>query len=235
MLLISTVDRRGGRSDCAVFVWVGTFGADGFIRDAGAPPEGQRLDLGPDFYAAMAVDGAPVVVGWLSSWATARMLDWPGFAGGVIGLPRRLSLTGGRVGQHVAIADDAFLCPSPSPPIAGRGRATIDGQAGFSISIKGAGAAVNIVADPEQGSILVERTGLPQLRWRQHHSEVLTPQSVRDLALFVDGPAIELFIAPDAVAVSVALPSGHCPFEVRCTVGGTAQPLAWCTRMPPSS
>lgn len=232
VLLVSTVDRRGGGADCAVFAWIGTLRDDGFVADHGAGPSGQRLDLGPDFYAAMAADGVPIVVGWLSSWATARTFAWPGFAGGVISLPRRLSLVGGRIRQHVAVADDAFSYTCSVPPKAGRGTVEINGRAGFSLTIGGAGAALDIVADPERGSLTVTRTGPLSLRWHRHHEAVLVPHAERDLTLFVDGPAVELFVAPDGVTVSVALPSGDRPLEVRCDVAGRLQPLVWHTQAP---
>ena len=238
VLLISSVDRRGGGADCAVHAWVGALGADGFVRDQGGDPEGQRLDLGPDFYAAMSAEGAPLpaegaplIVGWLSSWATARALDWPGFAGGVISLPRRLSLAGGRVGVHVEAAiADAFTHPAGAPPVAGRGSVAIDGSASFALTITGAEASLTVTGDPRDGSLSVERRAPPPLPWRRRHTAVIAPCTARVLTLFVDGPAIELFIEPDGAAVSVALPAGDQPFATSLTVAGRAQPIAWSIR-----
>ena len=230
VLLISTVDRRGGGADCTVYAWVGTLLPDGFVRDPVGDPGGQIVDLGPDFYAAMAVEGLPLVVAWLSSWATARAIPWPGFAGGVIGLPRRLALSRGRVVHHPAVPDAAFSYPIPAVPVAGQGRLSIDGTRDFALTVEGSDAAVTIAT--EGGSLSVDRTGPPPLAWHRRHPAVLAAPSTRDLTLFVDGPAIELFIAPDAAAVSIALPTGDRPFTVRCTVAGIHQPIAWHLRKP---
>ncbi len=232
VLLISTVDRRGGGAVCAVRAWFGTLGPDGFERDPACGAEGQRLDLGPDFYAAMAADGAPLVVGWLSSWQTARADIWPGFAGGAIGLPRRLSLTAGRVRQHVAVAEVAFPVVVPATPVAGRGRMTFDGTADFSLTVAGPAGEVGIVGRPHAGNVSVMRSGAPLWQWQRDHAAVLTPCAVRDLTLFVDGPAIELFIEPDGAAVSLTLPRDDRPFVIDCVVGDVAHSIAWHCRAP---
>lgn len=58
---------------------------------------GRLLDQGPDFYAAclqtpgLAIPNEPILVAWMSHWAYARRLPLPGFAGGPMTLPRRLT------------------------------------------------------------------------------------------------------------------------------------------------
>ena len=235
VLLISTIDRRGGGADCAVHAWAGRLGPDGFARDPGSCREGQRLDLGPDFYAAMAVDGEPLIVGWLSSWATAATFAWPGFAGGIIGLPRRLSLSGGQMRQHVALPINAFSIPVPDTPVAGRGLVTLDGAAAFTLAIGGAQAAATITADPRDGTLTVERIGAAPLQWRQSHAGSIAPCPLRTLTLFVDGPAIELFIAPDGAAVSIAMPVGDAPLTIACHAAGVDHRVEWNVRPTPMS
>ena len=66
---------------------------------------GRLLDHGPDFYAAClqttdpTTPTEPAVVAWMSSWAYARRLPLPGFAGGPMTLPRRLTWVGDASGN----------------------------------------------------------------------------------------------------------------------------------------
>ncbi|MBC7504692.1 MAG: hypothetical protein H7267_03055 [Sandarakinorhabdus sp.] len=59
VLLVSCVDRRSGRANCSVFAWAGGVTETGFAVAAGWPAGGQRVDLGPDFYAAIPAASAP--------------------------------------------------------------------------------------------------------------------------------------------------------------------------------
>lgn len=228
LLLISCVDRRGNGADCAVFAWAGRLSATGFAVAAGWPTSGRRVDLGPDFYAAIGgTDGqAAPVIGWLASWATARILAWPGFAGGPISLPRQISRRGNRLVHTVmpAVAA-AFSVPAGAPPTAGRGSADFDGAAGFVLTIAAAAATATLVGDPALETLAVTRRGAG-IDWHREHDEALLPALRRSVMIFRDGPAIEVFFEPDGVAVSLGLP-GDLPATVTLTVGGVPAPLAW--------
>ena len=73
-LILSLVDRRGGRIACSVRYWLGRIGDQGWSRNADFPEMGLPLDYGPDFYAAMInlEKGWPleerVLVAWASNW-----------------------------------------------------------------------------------------------------------------------------------------------------------------------
>ena len=229
LLLISTVDRRDGAADCTVFGWAGVLGPTGFDCDPDWPTGGRRIDLGPDFYAAMAASDGRVVA-WLSSWATARDMPWPGFAGGPISLLRRLSLDGSRVRHEVdpgVVA--AFVRRVDAVPVAGCATATIDGHAAFTLSLQGA-ATATVAGDPAAGTLAVRRSAGAPLAWAAVHDDVLAPCATRRLTLFVDGPAVELFVEPDGCAVSLALPDGGRAFEVQLTVDGASAALDWTIR-----
>ena len=107
---------------------------------------GRRLDHGPDFYAAclqtpdLARPTEPALVAWMSHWAYARRLPLPGFAGGPMTLPRRLTwvnhASGNGLRQQPLTALDqarcsgAFVTPmqalSSAPCTVARGLGSLD-------------------------------------------------------------------------------------------------------------
>lgn len=224
LLLISCVDRRGGGADCAVFGWAGQLGPTGFVTEPDWPVEGRCIDQGPDFYATIIAAGAAPqpMVAWLASWATARSLAWPNFAGGPITLPRRITSSNGRICNEPwpAIAD-AFTMPHDRVPLAGRGTVQIDGTVDFALAITSELAEARI--DACDKSLTVSRTN-PS--WHRSHPGVLGAAATRTLTLFIDGPATELFIAPEGLSVSLGLP-GAGPRRVALTVAGAAIPFSW--------
>jgi sucrose-6-phosphate hydrolase SacC (GH32 family) len=229
LLLVSCIDRRGGGADCSVVAFAGTLDETGFARDPAWPQAGRRIDLGPDFYAAIPGSGVAPLLAWLGSWQTARRFPWPGFAGGPIALPRALALEGGRLvhGPWPGLAN-AFSRAVANVPVAGLGRAAFDGNQDFSLAIDGDGASAKVAL--AQAQLLVERRG-PGLDWQHRHAEPLSLSPSRDLRLFVDGPAVELFLAPDGLAISLGVPADG-PFAVSLTVAGRPAPIGWSTLAP---
>ena len=230
-LLVSTIDRRQGRADCAVRAWSGRFERDAFAVDPGA---GELLDLGPDFYAAtLATDNdsaaAPrTLVAWLASWQTARAMPWPGFAGGPISLPREVARhpSGGFI-QHPRVGEDVFGVPVDAVPVAGRGSATIASD--FRLTLESEQASLDIRV--ERGRLTAERSGADWLAWR---TDAPWRAGEDRLDLFVDGPAIELFFGSGRTPLSVALPGGGRPFDVRLADGSGPRAFAWRSLRPRS-
>ena len=106
-LILSLVDRRGGRAECSVRYWLGHFSGQDFLPDSEFPAEGILLDLGPDFYAAIPnvaegwSDEDRAIIAWGSNWQTAKSFVWPGdIHGGPLTMVRRLLLEDGRLKQR---------------------------------------------------------------------------------------------------------------------------------------
>ena len=195
-LIVSLVDRRDDQVRCSVRAWVGRFDGTGFLPDA---VTGQRLDLGPDFYAAIVEAGGranPVMVAWASSWATARKMPWPdGIHGGPITLPRRLSLDlrTGQMKQSLAVDLDPAR------------RVDFDGRATATFVIDGAGGRVELVVDP--AGVTLTRSGSPLLDW--HHREVCSLTEPQSITIHEDNGLIEIFIQPAGLSVTVFLPGAR--------------------------
>jgi sucrose-6-phosphate hydrolase SacC (GH32 family) len=230
VLVVSVVDRRGGGAATGVRAWTGRFTETGFERDLGAEPEGTPVDFGPDFYAMMTAAGtdAPLAVGWLSGWGTARRMPWPGFGGGPISLPREPVLVGGRLGLRAPQQlVQKFSNPVPGPVPGGMACAVIPGHADFTLDVQGESASLKVAADPGAGSLAVQRRGAAELDWSGEHALAFAAAAQRTLRLFVDGPVVELFLDEDAVAVSAAIAPVERPLAVRLRSDGTDMPLAW--------
>ncbi len=226
-LIVSLLDRRSGETGCSVRRWRGRLVDGAFVRSDAADDEGEPLDAGPDFYAAMANSpgGWPgedrVFVGWASAWGSARDFPWPGFAGGPISLPRRLTPRGS---APLSAIMSAFSERALAVPPAGMAAATLPGVA--RLDIAGHNASLSVTIAPERLS--AERRGGSALAWanniarRERGSTLLT--------LFIDGPLIELHIAPDDVWMTVALPNDGTPFAVGLRDGNVGTiPLDWRT------
>ena len=195
-LLIATVDRREGGAVSSVSYRLGRFDGSVFHPE-GAP---RLLDLGPDFYAACVntVDGWPngdrVVVGWASSWATARAMPWPGgVRGGPITLPRTLTLAGDRLVQQ---------------PIAGAiatARYTCDASGTRAIEIAGDAMTLSITLTP--GTLKLERTADdPRFDWRAEHA---IDADVQSIDVFIDAGLVEIFLAPAGLVATAFVAGGR--------------------------
>lgn len=198
-LILSTVDRRNGGSECAVRHWLGQF--DGASFDIQSAAEGRLLDHGPDFYAAIAntipaSGGDRTLVAWASNWATARSMPWPGgIHGGPICLPRNLSLdTGaGRLVQQ---------------PIAGIEPAAThqwDGESPKTISIVGEDAEMTLTFGPH--TLAVRRHGLGGLLdWERRDESAFVGGAAQTIGIFADAGLIEAFIEPAGLTVTAFVP-----------------------------
>ena len=213
--IVSTVDRRADRSDCAVRAWDGVFDGTSFTPD---DADGRLLDLGPDFYA-MTMGAERLAIGWLSSWRTARRFPWPGFTGGPASLPRRFDCASTGAGLlPAAELIGGFGRSVDAPPIAGLGIAEV----GTAFTLCIGSAAGEVVLRTRDGVIEAERRA-PGLDWQAAHR--WTGHGA--LRLFVDGPAIELFVG-EAPPLSVALPDAGAAFRIALEDGaGRAATIAW--------
>jgi sucrose-6-phosphate hydrolase SacC (GH32 family) len=224
-LLISTIDRRGERADGNVLRWRGRWTGDAFIADGDPATDREPFDLGPDFYAAIvgsAAEGNAPLIGWASSWQTARQFPWPGFAGGPLSLPRQLTKTGTRPWSSLAAA---FTTGCRKPPLSGMGVANeLTGALELHIDAAGSSLTLIIAAD---GAILARRDGPDWLAWQT----TAPPTSVqsRELSIFVDGSLFEIHIAPDDRFLTVALPANGEPASFHLTDGGIERAIKWRT------
>lgn len=237
VLVISSVDRRGGGADCAVRAWTGTLAPGCFIPDAGVPAEGQLLDLGPDFYAAIASVNAgwplprPCIVGWLSNWTTARKMRWPGFAGGPISLPRSISIEQRNGGPFVAVRPHPAVLAAldrqvDDAPQAGLGRARCAGGT-LRLEVEGDDASLDVTMSDDLLEVSRVAGGLPD--WRRRHRIRRPDAGTRSLAVVVDACTTEVFLPDDGVAISAGIPSEGGGLRVRLTVDGEPAHLAWTT------
>lgn len=198
-LILSTVDRRNGGSDCAVRYWLGRFDGDSFEIHSAA--EGRLVDHGPDFYAAIvntipSTNGDRMLVAWASSWATARVMPWPGgIHGGPISLPRILSF-------------DAATRRLVQQPIAGIDPAATyqwDGQTPMTISIAGEGTDLTLTLDPRM--LTVRRHGLSgMLDWERQDENAFADGAAQTIRIFADAGLIEVFIEPEGLTVTAFVP-----------------------------
>lgn len=194
-LILSLVDRRRDAAECGVRYWLGRLDDAGFAPAVGFPPEGEPLDLGPDFYAAIpnVAEGWPtperVLVGWASSWATARRLRWPEERrGGPISLPRTVELRDGRLRQRPIAAARAYrLRRFDVPP------------APFRITIARSDARLSVRFEADETHI--RREGGPAFDWERTHPVGGVGGPVE---LYVDGSLIELFHT--GLALTAVLP-----------------------------
>jgi hypothetical protein len=223
LLILSLMDRRGGATRCSVRRWRGCFADGHFERDDPADDAGQPVDDGPDFYAAM----ANVQHGWPRqepSWETARRMDWPGFAGGPISLPRRITAQGSApVDALVA----AFSQPAGYVPVAGLGTAALP-PGDLRLDIIGDGARFSLSVDAD-GSWRAAREAPPPFAWAADSgTRGRLAGSAAQLSLFVDGPLIEVHLAPHDRWFTCALPGqGPVPLDCMLSVDGAPQPLIW--------
>jgi sucrose-6-phosphate hydrolase SacC (GH32 family) len=212
LLIVSLMDRRTGGARCSVVCWHGTYDGKNFVRDDPADIDGTPLDCGPDFYAAMTraagawPDADLVFTGWASSWETTRRFPWPGFHGGPIALPRRLTARGSAPLDRIV---EAFTAHSKGVPTAGLGTASVG--AAFDLRIGNENASLTLQVDTMNG-LSVTRDGPDWLRWHQTFPPI--HYADRKLTLFIDGPLIEIHIAPDDRWVTCALPANAEPFTV---------------------
>lgn len=234
VLLVSTIDRTGGGADCAVHAWVGRCTDAGFQRHPACGAAGQRLDLGPDFYAAIPADGSALCIAWLSGWATARTMPWQGLAGGPLSLPRRLGVRWdeGRpfVTQAIAV-EHQFDQPAAGPP--GRATATAAADTDLIVAAAAGTLRLQVAISPTRGIVSVSRSGAAGLGWDRVHACRLAVAGQRRVAVYADGPALEIALPGDGLVISVAMAPAAGAIAVRA--GGADLPLAWHAPLPPDN
>ena len=193
-LLASFVDRSADGAISWTGYWLGIFDGNIFVADQPAPT---RLDLGPDFYAAIAnleVDwpAGRMLVGWASSWATARQLAVPGGgSGGAISMPRSVCVNGPMLD----------LAPIPA---ASRHARSFSWPDKATLTIRSSMA--ELIVDFSLGSLLATRRGPAGWEWTCEHDDA---RICGDLLLFLDAGLIELFIS--GIAMTIVLPGrDHC-------------------------
>ena len=208
VLVVSTIDRRDGGAECSVRYWVGRFDGVRFATDD--PVDGLRLDHGPDFYATCfnTTVGWPnherVMLGWASSWATARTMRWPDdIHGGPISMPRIVTLANGRLRQ----------APLPSAMANVSTRRWSPGSA-IRLAFDGASAGMTVHID-EDGALRAERSGSKaELSWSKKQARFLSRPT--DIAVFVDSGLCELFFLAEEKAMTAYVPGArHLPGAAR--------------------
>ncbi|MGL5837575.1 MAG: hypothetical protein ACRCY3_03650 [Sphingorhabdus sp.] len=231
-LIVSTVDRRGDRADCTVLRWRGRWLEDGFLCDGDPVSLVQPLDYGPDFYAVIAggigddASNDIPLIGWASSWQTARDFPWPGFAGGPLSIVRRLTANGSDYRPEFA---EAFTIESPKVPLSGFGITDfLTGALELRIETNCSTMSIVIAAD---GAIRARREGPDWLKW--HTNALPTVQHSRRLSLFVDGPLFELHIAPDDRFLTFALPGNSNAAAISLKNAGLESAIHW-RMLPPA-
>ncbi len=194
-LLISTVDRRADQALCGVRYWIGRFDGAKFVAETGQ--EGLPLDLGPDFYAACVntqqgwPNGERVVLGWASSWATARATHYAGGGhGGPISLPRTISLEGDRLVQRPVVGAAPAL------------RLAWDGDAPREINIPGDDTALQIELRHDGGR--VTRRGEAPRHWSQPF-ELDFAGEPQTIEIFEDNGLLEIFLRPSGLSITALI------------------------------
>ena len=191
-LMISTVDRRDDQALCGVRYWIGQFDGMNFVAETAQ--EGLPLDLGPDFYAACVncqagwPNGARVIVGWASSWATARSAQYAGNGqGGPISLPRIVSLQGDRLVQR------------PIAGVAPTASFAWDGASPREIHIPGKDMALQI--ELRHDGARIARKAAPPWHWSQ--AIALDFAQVRQtIEIFEDNGLLEIFLDPSGLSIT---------------------------------
>ncbi len=240
LLLAGVIDRGGGGAACSTRAWIGAF--DGAVfTPFGAP---QRLDHGPDFYAAArwaGVEGV-MVSAWLNSWAYARRLPGADWGGGAHSAPRRLSVSREESGalrlRHAPVivpytveiatgaapAGQTVVCEAV--PLAALLELHVSGGSAVLELSCGGSEVLRIGADAD--SVWLERDGPAGAalgsgfagRW----NAPLDASPDRSLVVFLDGCTAETFTADGAAALS-ALVIRTGPGALTLTVGDGAQAI----------
>ncbi|MBC7505675.1 MAG: hypothetical protein H7267_08135 [Sandarakinorhabdus sp.] len=178
-LFASFVDRSGDGAPSHSGYWLGRFDDDRFIADS---PEPRRLDMGPDFYAAIPNlashwPAGRILIGWASSWATARTFVQAGAgSGGAISMPRIITLQDDAI--HMAALPAA---EHHARRLAWRSRATL--------TIASDSAVLSVKLEP--GKIVATRQGTANWNW---NSDCRDEKIGGDTLLFFDNGLTELFI-----------------------------------------
>jgi fructan beta-fructosidase len=210
-------DERG----CSGQAFFGQFDGTHFtpdVNDAGLP-RWQRLDEGPDFYAAMSWHGAPagdarrIWIGWMNNHSYSRLTptgDWRG----MMSVPRVLGLklqgglpylTQNPVAEYDAAMPPAFVWDGAAMSIA-NGVARIDGalaaqgtgETGFTLSW-GEAARLDFRFDKETGTLMLDRSESGALTdnpvfARIAHAPRIASEEITPFHLILDRCSVEIFL-----------------------------------------
>lgn len=199
-LVLSLVDRRTDGARCSVRYWLGRFDGSGFTRDAAFPIDGVLFDNGPDFYAVTPnlatgwPDARRLMIGWASSWQTARSMPWPGDArGGPATLPRIISCVDGRMRQ----------APLDAAMALGTTMRRWEPGVRLGFDIRGDEASLSVTIDAD-GQVVAERAGREvELDWR---SAPFSLAQATDIAIFIDAGLVELFFLHEGHTLTAFVP-----------------------------
>ena len=226
-LIVSLVDLRQGGRACSARWWLGRFDGSGFVPDSAGAAEGERLDIGPDFYAAIpnVAGGWPgderVVIAWASNWETAKSMPWPdGVHGGPLTLPRCIELHAGRLRQQP---------PAAALALAARQERWTPGQT-LLLPVAGNGAQLDLVIAAD-GTISAKRhSSRPELRWTSPAQ--LRLQAATDITLFIDAGLVEIFFGDDGRVLTAFVPGAKAdPDNALSALPASAPP----TQSPPAT
>lgn len=213
----------GGGSGAQYFV--GDFDGFCFTLDATcANPDGNRVDYGPDFYAAITwaelptTQPGPIWIGWQSNHQSGRLYPTDPWQG-AMSFPRRLFLYrgGGRLhlGQEPILSDLQGPTPDASlempveltikPTIVVADLVAFDCSFNLTCSDQACAtidlrdkyeSLVSITVDRERGEIAFERAPSSKVDTQafQRSTSGLISQKSHTLRIIVDGPLVEIFI-----------------------------------------
>ena len=242
VLIVSILDRADNGVAGRTIYWTGCFDGARFVPDGRA----QRVDHGPDFYAATSFAGLPpgdaIVVGWLSSWAYARQTPAGMPLGGTQSLPRRLALR--RVGDVLRLVQRPAMVLEAAADARWSGRVArgVDftvlpiratafvlratGIAGdLELRVRDGDGAATIVRICGAGPTLsLDRTGSGAVEFCPAFAGAwtvtLVPDVPVDLIVVVDRGSVEVFAQDGLIVLSAQIfpPPGHDRISVRGAV-----------------
>jgi fructan beta-fructosidase len=210
-------DNRG----CSGQAFFGQFDGAHFTPDLdeAGQPRWQRLDEGPDFYAAMSWYGAPagdarrIWIGWMNNHSYSRLTptgEWRGMMSvpRVLGLRREGALpylTQNPVAEYEGAMPPAFMWDGTEMPIT-NGIARIDGslsalgsgETGFTLSW-GNAAHLDFCFDKETSTFMLDRSASGDLTdnrvfARIAHAPRIASGAVMPFHLILDRCSVEIFI-----------------------------------------
>lgn len=243
VLIVSVVDRAPRIRPAHVVAFTGHVEGDRFVIGGG-----ERLGLGPDFYAPAtltAPDGRRMLIGWIPEDPPAKgsTRSWAGS----MTMPRVLSMDpDGRL--QITLAREVAEAAGPATDLDDvriedgerwartfdsrhfELRMTVlpDGAASIRFDLAGdAGRVAEIRFDPRERRLTVARTGRVMVAGRDPHGTVImpaTPDGGLELRLILDGSILEL-VADDRVTATARLPDvGGDGRTISCTpIGGACR------------
>jgi sucrose-6-phosphate hydrolase SacC (GH32 family) len=203
VLLASTPDGR-------VVAWAGEWHDDRFVAGEVIDPA-EPFDLGPDCYALQSfgdvdgeLDGAPIVMAWMSRWSYANTHPSRGRRG-VMTIPRRLSFVDGRLHQRPVLhglsttVADGHVHPGPASgaiiTATGAFRAIVAGEAGEAVTITGGPGTIRVERSlPRAIEERPDLTATCEVPWHSGVAVVVVDHGT--VELFADGRSASMLCFP---------------------------------------